>query len=240
MHHPHEERLQDYVDDLLCGEERAELEGHLAACAACAEEIRRTRELQHALRELPRELAAPAGLRAAINARIDEQPLREAPADAGMAPPEAGRRAIGGGAPERRVPLLDRPLRALRPALAAAALLLVALSTALTLLLVRESGPAVATVPAAGTPRMLLAVERPYQREADQLNAVLTAGREVLAPGTVRILEENLRVIDAALGEAREALREDPGNAAVLALLRATHERRLDLLRQATRWSQGT
>lgn len=221
MTHPDETRVQDYLDDLLCREERAELEQHLAACAECTALVVRARELQRALRELPRALDPPAHLRAAINARIDERPLRAA---------RAGRASV-----------LDRPLRSLRPALAAAALLLVAISSAVTVLLVRPDAPGpVAGSPASGRGGALLAVERPYQRAADELSAALASGREVLAPETVRILEENLRVIDAALAEARAALREDPGNGAVLELLRATHERRLDLLRQARRWTQGT
>lgn len=220
MTHPDETRVQDYLDDLLCREDRAELEQHLAACAECTALVLRARDLQRALRELPRELTAPAHLRAAINARIDERPLREA---------EGGRASV-----------LDRPLRSLRPALAAAALLLVAISSALTLLLVRPEGSAPVAARPSGPGGALLAVERPYQRAADELSAALTGGREVLAPETVRILEENLRVIDAALAEARAALREDPGNGPVLELLRATHERRLDLLRQARRWTQGT
>ena len=229
MTHPHEARLQDYLDELLCREERAELEAHLVACADCTEEVRRARELQRALRELPRELPAPAHLRAAINARIDARPLRETEAAPG--PVEAGR---------PRMTFLDRSLRSLRPVLAAAALALVALTALVTAQLVRqgERGPAV-SVSETGAPR-LLAVERPYQRAADELNTALTGARDVLAPETIRILEENLRVIDTALAEARAALREDPGNGAVLELLRATHERRLDLLRQARRWSQAT
>jgi anti-sigma-K factor RskA len=230
MTHPHEARLQDYLDELLCREERAELEAHLVACADCTEEVRRARELQRALRELPRELPAPAHLRAAINARIDARPLRET---------EAAPGAVEAGRTPRT--FLDRSLRSLRPALAAAALALVALTALVTAQLVRqgERGPAVSVSETGSAPR-LLAVERPYQRAADELNTALTGARDVLAPETIRILEENLRVIDTALAEARAALREDPGNGAVLELLRATHERRLDLLRQARRWSQAT
>jgi hypothetical protein len=223
--HPHDERLQDYADDLLCREERAELEQHLALCPVCAEQVRQARELKAALKELPRELDAPADMLAAINARIDEQPLRE----------------TRGG----RASLFDRPLRSFRPALAAAAIALVALSSTVTLLLVRgrDAAPITLdsrTVEPAPLPVAVLAVERPYEREADALRDALTSGRAVLAPETVRILEQNLAVIEAALAEARAALREDPGNGAVLELLRATHERRIDLLRQARRWTQGT
>lgn len=220
MTHPHEERIQDYLDDLLCREERAELEAHFASCAQCTAQVRAERELQRALRTLPTEITAPAGMLEGIHARISAGPQPVAPV---------------------RSRVLDRPLRSVRPALAAAAVVLVALSSGVTALWLRraESTPpeAAAAVPAGAA---ILAVEQPYQRQEAELRATLDAGRAVLAPETVRILEDNLAVIDAALAEARAVLREDPGNGAVLALLRATHERRIDLLRQATRWSAGT
>lgn len=220
MNHPREDRIRDYLDELLCREERAELEAHLAGCVQCTAHVRAERELQRSLRALPTEITAPAGMLEGIHARIAAGPQPVTPG---------------------RIGLLDRTLRSARPALAAAAVVLVALSSGVTALWLSRSDPAVPE-PAAAAPASpaILAVERPYQRQAAQLRATLDAGRAVLAPETVRILEENLAVIDAALAEARAVLREDPGNRAVLALLRATHERRIDLLRQATRSSPGT
>lgn len=39
--HPGEERLHEYLDDLLNSEERGELESHLSSCEPCAEELER-------------------------------------------------------------------------------------------------------------------------------------------------------------------------------------------------------
>ena len=64
---------------------------------------------------------------------------------------------------------------------------------------------------------------------------LLTYSRQTLDPATVRVLEENLRIIDRALTEARAALRSDPGNPVLEELLLATHRKRLDLLRGAAR-----
>ena len=50
---------------------------------------------------------------------------------------------------------------------------------------------------------------------------------------TVRVLEQNLAVIDRAIVEAGRALAADPGNAYLNAHFARTMRRKLDLLRQA-------
>lgn len=42
--HPREDRLHDYVADLLCREERAEVEHHLVRCEACQAVVKRLRD----------------------------------------------------------------------------------------------------------------------------------------------------------------------------------------------------
>lgn len=213
MTHPPEDRLYDYIDDLLCREERAELESHLGACAECTAFVRRERELRRALAELPRTIAPPPELLAAINARIDSP---------------------------RALPLRERSLWSVRYPLAAAALVLV-IATALLMRLAQPSPTAIATAPATSAlVREVLAAEPRYVDAAAELEAVLQDSRAQLRPETIALVESSLRVIDAALAEARSALRQDPSNASLAELLRAAHEQKLELLRRATRTTGST
>ena len=66
------------------------------------------------------------------------------------------------------------------------------------------------------------------------LAMVLERGREVLDPGTVRVLEENIRVMGGAIREAREALVQDPGSKVLRRLLSENLRTKLELLRHAT------
>lgn len=115
--------------------------------------------------------------------------------------------------------------------LAAAAVLLVAVTASITTIIVREPG----TAPGAGASGILAVVEADYATETAALRAVLDAERERLAPETVAALERNLAVIDGAIAESREALARDPANPDLRVLLRASYAARVALLEQATR-----
>lgn len=64
--HPPFQTLQGSLDGVLPPAERAQLEAHLAACAACRQELRRWTALKRALREQLGQERAPASLRAAV------------------------------------------------------------------------------------------------------------------------------------------------------------------------------
>lgn len=231
--HPGAERLQDYLDDLLCREERAELEAHLAECRDCTAEVVGQRELRRALADLPRSIMPERDLLAGINAAIDagatgDVALDRAP-DVVPLTLSRPRRSFG-----------DRPIRSVRYALAAAALVLMALTATITMLLTREPATqplARGEVSPAADPvvREVLATEHSYVAAGEELELALASARSQLDPATVRLVEANLRVIDAALAEARAALRGEPDNAALARLLQAAHEQKLALLRRATR-----
>ncbi len=120
-----------------------------------------------------------------------------------------------------------------RPLLAAAAALaLVAGSSAVTMLVMRESAPAPAAVAGvAPTARF----EARYIAEAEELGQLLERQRELLAPETVAALERNLAIIDAAIADSRAALAADPSNQELETLLRAGYEQKVALLERATR-----
>ena len=139
--------------------------------------------------------------------------------------------------------------------LAAAALVVAASSSILTLLTVRAragSGdvPVVATADRApphlrtpAPPRLpahLVVAERGYARSMEALWRTLDERRDSLAPSTVATVERSLRIADSAIAEARSALERDPGNRVLADLLVSNYERKLDLMRRATELAPRT
>ena len=125
--------------------------------------------------------------------------------------------------------------------LAAAAIALIAISSVVTLLLTRgDEGPVIREAATQTQTVDLVSLEREYSTEVEDLQRMLRVNRESLSPETVRILEENLRIIDSAIQEARTALERDPGSNMLGELLRSAYQRKLELLKQAARSSVST
>jgi anti-sigma factor RsiW len=214
------DRLSEYLDGELPGAERAALEEHLSGCAGCAA----------TLAEL-RQVVARAG------ALDDRAPQRELWAG-------ISERIGAGGVDGRRA--ARRRWRGLRltltvPQLAAAALALMTLSAG-SVWLTRPKKPVMqqantgAVAPATLTPVSPVAlVEGAYESAVRDLQKVLDEGRGRLDTATVRVLEQNLRMIDAAITECRRALVADPASAYLNAHLAETMKQKLELLRRAVR-----
>lgn len=215
------DRLDDYVDGRLGEAEFQEVELHLQGCRECREEERLLRSLLAHAAALPREARPPRELWAGISARI------------------SGRRGWRFGG------LIRTPLPLWSPVGLAAAAVVAATAAVLTMSVPRRTGPAAssaspATVqPAAFTaaPPQLLDAEREYARATAELMAALNAQQEALAPETVAMVERNLRTIDDALQQIREAVRQDPANPQLNHMLASTHQRKVDVLQQVLRLS---
>ena len=209
--HLSDNQIDAYAEELLDARARAEADAHLAGCAQCRDELAAIRSLLGAMRELPRDLDPGVDLRPAIRASRE----RRAHADA---------RA--------------RWVRSLRVPLAAAAVLLVAVTAGVTSLVLadRESESRV-EVSRGATGRVQFASfeeERSYYvRSADELAHVLAIHRSELSPETVALVEQNLEIIDRALGEAEAALLADSASPVVRDLIIATHEQKVEVLRWA-------
>ena len=121
-------------------------------------------------------------------------------------------------------------------ALASAAVLLIALTSVVTALLLDRRDAT--TVPLASGAAAVRMVEAGYVEQALELEAALEQGRERLAPETITIVERNLDVIAKAIAESRAALEQDPANQDLRILLRTGHEQRVALLEQAVRLSR--
>ena len=216
VEHPSQERLSELVDGDLSPELATEVSRHVETCVTCRADVARLRELVERAARLPAAIDPPEGAWTAVRVRLQPRP----------------RVATFRG----RGWVREWGLRA------AAVLVLVAGSSAVTVLVLRsrDGGPASgfaerqpAPVPPT-LPASVVAVERSYAAAIDDLTQTLRAQRGTLAPSTVATLERTLRVIDAAIAEARAALAADPRNDALLDVLSANYEQKVQLLRRAS------
>lgn len=216
-------RLSEYLDDELSSSDRKALEAHLATCAACS----------RTLDEL-RRVVARAG---ALEDRPPQKDLW-----AGVA------RRIGVSVPSEEIDLNERREQRRRrftftmPQLAAAAVVLVMGSGVgvWAMMEMRRHPTAVSTQPTADGRQLTASpvawvdsTQRAFDQSVTQLRQALKEGRGRLDTVTVRVLEENLRTIDAAIAQARNALAADPGSAYLSQHLAKTMRTKLDLLRRA-------
>jgi hypothetical protein len=211
---------EDALDRIDAGETGdAALRDHLAACAGCREALVALERIGAAARALPQEKEPGRDLWPGIAERL--------------APP----------APGAVLPFRPRRTVAFAPAtLAAAAVLLIALTAAFTALLLRVADPAEVAGTATGTgvarPASLSAeasveaAEAEYVAAQAALLARIHARADELGPDTVATVEANLKVIDAALAEIRAALGRSPGNPALVRMLTSTHRKKLDALQR--------
>ncbi len=79
-----------------------------------------------------------------------------------------------------------------------------------------------------------VSTEKNYDDAVSDLQKVLQGNRRGLDPKTVRALEDNLRLIDKAIADARKALESDSTNMYLNEHLADNMHRKLDLLRRAS------
>jgi len=206
------DRLSEYVDGELAAGERVSLEAHLAICAACRttlEDLRRVVSRAKALE--PR--APKKDLWAGVAKRIG----------AGQVVDIRSRRRFTFNVPQ----------------LIAASIALVLVSGGGMWLALRQAPEPVATT--------VTPISDSLLREARSTTAIWTGRTDAaiadlqedlqrnesrLDTATVRVVRENLALIDRAIGQARAALDADPGNAYLNLHLADTMRRKLELLRR--------
>ena len=79
----------------------------------------------------------------------------------------------------------------------------------------------------------LPSIERTYDAEIGALRGILSQRRSELDPKTLAVLEKNLKVIDDAIAQSRQALQRDPANTGLGDQLAGTLDQKLQLLRTA-------
>lgn len=140
--------------------------------------------------------------------------------------------------------------------LAAAAVVLAALTAATTLWLAGGPGPdaggriagapeaAAATDSLLGRPSVagsaavaagLQQLEEGYRPAVERLTRLLEARDERLSPETREVLDRNLRIIDAAIAESERALLEHPGSDAQMRALDRRYRQKVEMLERSVR-----
>jgi hypothetical protein len=215
--------LDGLLDGDLTPEDRGAVGAHLAGCAACAAALREYQRIREVARRAPREVAPPPRMWETIAARLR---------------PSTFEIAKGGGAARSPLPA---PRSRFSPwLLAAAATLLVAVSSAATAWLMGGWGGGPARPPArppaeAALPPDLRKLEAEYRLAAIELARALERRRPDLSPEAVAALERSVAVIDQAIAESRAAVLQAPDDPELGTALRAAHEKKLELLERAAR-----
>jgi hypothetical protein len=243
-------QLSAYLDGELSAPERSHVEARLAADAQAARLLADLQSMRELARALPQRMPE-RDLWPAIAQRLPSRagaalPGHDAaPARAEVTPQRTDaepHRTASAAAPHRR----PRRYQLSMPQLATAAALLIAISAGLsawfTTTLQRHQLPA--QRPSVGVTAEQMAAsfggrapdfaEHQYERAIRELQTVFQEGRGQIDSTTLAKLEKNLALLDAAVTQARQALRDNPDDAYLTAHLAGTMQRKLKLLRQAS------
>ena len=256
-----EARLADFLEGDLPPAPRAAAERHLSGCAACSALVADLRALTDEARALPplepsRDLWP--GIAARIEAPVVSLPARRAGAEpswlrrpwlaaaavALLMAGSAGVTYLATGRAPAAAPVAPVPRTvALAPGLVSAPAgpdSLVPTPVATTTPQAPAPTPTAPARPRGGTPARLAAngatpaaALQAYDTEIAQLRRVLDERRGSLDTATVRILEQNLGIIDRAIRESRAALARDPASRLLYQQLNAALDTKLELMRTA-------
>ena len=208
--------LDDYVDAALEREDEALIRRHLAGCDACRGVERGLRSLLERAATLPESIDPPRDLWPAIDERLDEIERTR--------PARPSRQAAGS--------------RGWTFGLMAATLLLAGLGAGYLLRGINQ--PAIMAPAAPGSPEVLssnaeiVSAEQAIVVAKQQLQELLDEQDNSLSPETVKMVNDNLAVIDEAIEEIRAALLQDPADQRLNRKLLTAHQRQLNLLQRAT------
>lgn len=234
--------LDDYIDGTL---ERAlvpELERHLRDCTGCAREEREVRRVVSATGALPGSIEPTRDLWSGIDARLETRRPKLPVAQRttfgwrrGLAAASLLLAMLAAGWLLRGYldapPLPDAPVRAAvhppvdEPPVGEG----------------RSDEPETA-LPAVGVPLTtrdgrgeIRQAEMAFVEVRQHLRAALDERRPALSAETVRTIDVNLKIMEAAIDEIRASLAEDPGNRELGKMLVAAQRREVEFLQSMTR-----
>jgi Putative zinc-finger len=201
-------RLSEYLDDELDSAERAALDAHLATCGQCYATLGELRQVVARAKSLP-----------------DTPPERD------LWPELRARLTTG------RRPATVRRFSFSVPQLLAASIALVLLSTGGAWMALRPDQAAVTPLPPIESPAPRAITAARWKVQSDmaiaELQDALSVNEGKLDTATVRVVRENLAIIDRAIAQAQKALRHDPGNTYLNLHLANTMRQKIELLRRA-------
>ncbi len=213
--------LQERLDGTLSEARRSELDRHLDGCETCRAAADELTLLRTATQALPHEIQPDRDLWPAVERRLEARP-----------------QPIGWW---RRL----SQIFSTSGALGQPAPLAVALAGVLALALavwVWQEAPTTVPEPTAGAVPSSAASLRTSAELARFEDGMLLAHQDLLAavelqtehmsPETVAAIEENMRIIDQAIGQIRTALEDDPLNPKLNMLLAAQYQHEVELLKR--------
>jgi hypothetical protein len=210
--HLSEEERQGAADNSLGMQPAAAADAHLRVCADCAADVGRLRTLMTRIHDLSPAAPLEDDLWPAIQARIEDRkvvPL--GPSSSTDIPPRRNRVGVR-----------------IMAGIAAAALIVVSLP--------RIHGAARVEPPADSSPPNLTPIvdsARLYEDEANTLLNELEMQRAMMPPQAAAAIDQDLRTIDQAIAELKDALARDPNNPALRRLLASSYRQKVELLKRA-------
>jgi anti-sigma factor RsiW len=228
MTHPSEHHVDELLSAYFEGDlglaERRAVDVHLRSCLRCAKIVRDIEGIRSDAASLP-EMEPSRDLWAGIAARIEAPVIELAARQAGVA------------VPRRRTWQM-----------AAAAVVLMAVSSGVTYLAIGSGQRAAGSVETAATPGVVtpsaprsgspvlvsepLPPEQQYDLEIGRLRAILDERRGDLDSATVSAVEKSLKAIDQAILDARQALATNASSQFLNEQLNKALEKKLGVLRR--------
>jgi anti-sigma factor RsiW len=219
MTHLTEEQRHGVADGSLEPADLTAAESHLQACPDCSADIERIRRLMKRVDDSKAQAVASVDeLWPGIRERIEERKVVALPTDVTQS--------------EARGKVLPKRWMLVVGAVAAAGII--------GLWLVRDAsapGEPTSVVQTTDSGVSLIALvdsTHAYQEEAQALLNRLELQRATMRPELARAVERDLRVIDVAIAELQDAIRNDPANPALRRLLASSYRQKVDLLKRVS------
>ncbi len=198
--------LDDFVDGLLPERDRSRLEAHLTGCDSCRRDLAALQALLDDAAALPTEIDPSKDLWSAVKSQIGEE--RSVPS---------------------RLSFFNRP----KYVLAAAALFV--LVTAGSLLLPRMIERGMGSIEWMMTEWQIgqittAAMERQYLGAIEELSYAVAERRAAVPESALDMIDQNLRVLDDAIEESRNALWNNPSDRELQSILSTVYQQKVELL----------
>ena len=237
--HIDDTRLNDYVDGLVTEDVARQIDVHLATCEECSGRLEALTLLLSDLAGLPDDAIPTRDLWSGVRAGIGAGSSHGDEENQGTVADEEVVMPIRGGpsAAPRRFSFSASQLLAASVvwALLSGGAVWVALTVGVDEGVVTATDGAPVAVDPGGSilPTAQVATIE-YEQAIATLESILEQGRDQLDPQTVATIQASLATINQAIGEARQALEDDPDNQVLNRLLIKSQQAKLRVLRQAS------
>ena len=212
--------LDDYLGDALNVDRAKDVERHLESCPECLNKKDALARLLERSRALPKEVEPFHDLWPEIRERIERR--------------HAGRSG--------RVDNVTTSPNRIFPVWAAAAVILIGVLVYWVTQMPSDMSRneyGMSDLQETTTAPSIETILADYVSTRDMLFAELEKRREELDPETVKVVMENMQIIDQAAVQIREALDKDPRNRGLERMLMASYHKQVRLLRQANNIPSG-